>query len=287
MEVDNIGIVERRGTGPLSRCSGNRRGARSSSFVDWRRRLLKRLWIPGVALAGIGVASFEAFGQSVADDVEASAVTVPVAGASSGVFINSTGAPGMVSSGIGTNSFSWGLGVNSPPSSLTFAGTSVSSVVADQSFSLGTLSYVNGVILAGTEARSVDLRTTVNFSGTSQTFDYTFDLANQLVNTPNTANSLKSADFVFLSNSIPTSAFSIDGVDYTLQLALGSVTEGEFKAVDHFFVMEGGTASAELVGRVTVVPEPSTILGGLAAAALMGAFLLRNFRRNNASATLA
>jgi hypothetical protein len=35
------------------------------------------------------------------------------------------------------------------------------------------------------------------------------------------------------------------------------------------------------------VPEPSTILGGLAAAALMGAFLLRNLRQNNASATLA
>lgn len=250
--------------------------------MGWHRRLLKGLWIPAVALAGISFGSFETFGQSVADAIE-----VPVAVTSSGVFVDATGAPGMVSSGIGTNSFSWGLGVNSPPSSLTFTGTSLPSVVTDQSFSLGTLSYYNGVILAGTEARSVDLSTTVNVAGTTQTFDYTFDLANQLVNTPNTANSFKSADFIFLSNSIPTSAFSIDGVDYTLQLAFGSVTEGEFKAVDHFFVKEGGTASAELVGRVTVVPEPSTILGGLAAAALMGAFLLRNLRRNTAPATLA
>ena len=267
MEVKKVDSIERFSSVPRLRGFNTGRQAKGPFLAGLRGSLRRMLWVPIAALAGLSFGDFQVFGQA----------TAPIDANSSGVFLNATGAPGMVSSGIGTNSFAWGTGVGSAPSSLTFVGTSLDSVVLDQPFSLGKISYFNGVTLIGTEAYSVDLRTTVDFAGTTQSFDYSFDLAHTLVNTPNTANPIQSADTVLLSGSIPATNFTIDGVEYTVELALDSTK---------FVVLEGGSASAELIGKVTVVPEPSTVLGGLAAVGLMGAFLLRNSRRNTISAVL-
>ena len=100
-------------------------------------------------------------------------------------------------------------------------------------------------------------------------------------NRPNTGN-LQNADSVFLSNSTPTTSFDVDGTSYTLNLAFGSVTGGGFSEVNQFFVLEGGSASANLLdtsqcpqqSRVastgsdptpTVVPEPSTVSAEISA----------------------
>ena len=208
-------------------------------------------------------------------------------GASSGVFVAATGAPNLLVSGIGTNSFTWGLGVGSPPSSLSFVGRSLDGAFPEQRFVLGTLSYINGTVLYGTEAFSVGLQTTLSFSGLTQNFDYGLEL----INTANTNDPFEGADSVLLSNSIPTTRFSVDGVDYSLQLAFGSVTGSGFSEVNQFFVLEGGSASADLIGAITAqlggsqpaptaVPEPSTVLGGLFAGVLILAFFLRRFRRD-------
>ena len=298
MEVGSMYRVEELHRGLPSGCFRAKTPTKRASSTDRRRRLLKAFWIPVVVLAGVG------FGNSAAFGGTGQSFSYHFDGTSSGVLINSTGATNLVNSGVGTNSYSWGLGVGSPSSSLSFLGTTVNGAIPEQPFALGTLSYFNGQVLAGTEAHSVGLRTTLNFSGFSQSFDHGF----QLVNTPNTGNPLQSADSVLLSSSIPTTRFSVDGIDYTLNLAFGSVTGSGFSEVNQFFVLEGGSASANLMGSITantpntstpsvvapgpgpaptVVPEPSSVLGGISAGGLVLAFLARRLRKGGSPTVLA
>jgi hypothetical protein len=305
MEVGNMNRAEGSSKGLPSSGFSAKRPRERASLTDWPRSLLKAFCVPVAVLAGSGLGNFAAFGdtaQSFSYDF-AKTGKISFDGASSGALINSTGASNLVSSGVGTNSFQWGSGVGSPPSSLSFTGKSLDGAFPEQPFSIGTLSYFNGQVLASTEAYSVGLRTTLNFSEIARNFDYGF----QLINTPNTANALQSADSVFLSSSIPTTRFAVDGVDYSLKLAFGSVTGSGFSEVNQFFVLEGGSASAELIGSITanipavttppsvppggsvptVVPEPSTVLGGISAGGLILAFLVRRIRRGGSSAVLA
>jgi hypothetical protein len=240
-------------------------------------------------VAACGLGSLTAFGnegESFSYDFKTEKISFD--GTSSGIFLGPTGAANLVSSGVGKSSFSWGLGVASPANSLSFLSKTLDGAVANTPFSIGTLSYFNGSVLNGTEAYSVGLRTKLNFSGHTESFDYGF----KLINTPNTGSAPQNADYVMLSSSIPSSSFTIDGIDYALNLAFGSVTGGGFSQVNRFFVLEGGSASADLVGSITVkttqtgpptnppavVPEPSTILAGISAGGLILAFLVRRSR---------
>jgi hypothetical protein len=300
MEVGNGYCVE--GLGQLAPfgCSGPNSRRKTASMVtstDKRGRFLKALLIPVAVLAGAGFGNFAAFGgtnDSFSYDFGAS-----------GVLLNATGGPNLSIGGIGTNTFSWGTGVESPPSSLSFVGKSVLGAIPEQPFVIGTLSYFNGAVRAGTEAYSVGLQTTLTFSGLTQSFDYGL----KLINTPNTSNPIASADSVLLSNSLPSARFDLNGVNYTVNLAFGSVTGSGFTQVNQFFVLEGGSASADLIGSITastptsptvtpgggggggsvptVVPEPSTVLGGISAGGLILAYLMRRFRRSDSSAVLA
>ncbi len=302
MEVGNGYHVDRLGQLARSGCSGPKHGETASlvTSTDRRRRFLKALLIPVAVLAGAGFGNFAAFGgtnDSFSYDFGAS-----------GVLLNATGGPNLAIGGLGTNTFSWGTGVDSPSSSLSFVGKSVQGAIPEQPFVIGTLSYLNGSVLAGTEAHSVGLETTFTFSGLTQSFDYGFTL----INTPNTSNPIASADSVLLSNSLPSARFDLNGVNYTVNLAFGTVTGGGFSQVNQFFVLEGGSASADLIGSITaststttppvvtpggggggggsvptVVPEPSTVLGGIAAGGLILAFLIRRLRRDGSPMGLA
>lgn len=192
------------------------------------------------------------------------AYAATIEGSSSGIFINPVGPTGMVTSGVGTNSFSWGTGYTTPPSRLTFTGSSVISTEFDTLFSFGTLSYFNGAIYTGTVADQVSLSVNLSLtapSGLSQ--DFTYDLS--LINTLNSGGPVANADFVVFPTVFPSSSFSIGGTDYTLAFAgFGEIGSGGFSLVDQFHVYEGSTASAQLFGKITEqaapVPEPSTIL---------------------------
>ncbi len=188
---------------------------------------------------------------------------IPIVGSSSGIFTNPSGPAGMVTTGVGTDSFTWGNpgSWGTGPSSLGFGGNSFS-VDTGVLFSFGSLTYFNGTIASGSQADAVDLSVTLSLtepSGIEE--DFVYDLG--LINTPNSGSPSDNADYVSWSSSIPDSYFTVDGVSYTLEfMGFGNISGSGFTTIDGFNVLEGASASADLFGRVTAapVPEPSTIL---------------------------
>jgi hypothetical protein len=176
-------------------------------------------------------------------------------GSSSGIFVSPTGGPGMVTTGTNTNSFTWGTGYYCAPSWLGFTGNSFASIVPEQTFCLGNLSYFNGTLWDGTQAYSVALQAQLAF--TSIGITQNFDLNCGLINTPNTADPWASADSVLLSANFPTTLFTLNGIEYTLNVGFGSVTGGGFSEINKFFVLEGASASADLIGIITACNPPS------------------------------
>lgn len=187
---------------------------------------------------------------------------IPVAGSSSGIFQNPVGPGSMVASGTGTSHFTWGVGSGTPSNFLDFGGIGFA-VETGSVFSFGTLGYYNGSILSGTEATAVDFLVTLALTTpvNTQAFDFAFNL----LNTPNSGTPEANADIVQLNGGFSTSTFSYDGVDYTLEfLGFGAISGGGYSTVNQFHVLEGGFASAQLLGRITdavptAVPEPGTM----------------------------
>jgi hypothetical protein len=181
-------------------------------------------------------------------------------GNSLGFFTNPVGPPRMVTSGVGTNHFTSGTPFDgaSSPSALDFVGTSFDINESDI-FTFGTLSSFNGTINTGTTADMVDLSVVLDFAEPSGiTASFMYDLS--LVNTINSSDSVESADIVRFDNTLPTTLFSSNGTNYTLEfLGFGTGSEGSFIIGDSFSVLEEQSASVDLVGRITVVPIPGAV----------------------------
>ena len=199
--------------------------------------------LAGVAIYGLGMSA---------------AYALPIVGTTSGIFTNAVGGTSMVTTGVGTSSFTWGVGT--PPSSLDFAGTSFNTST-ETYFDIGTITYYNGAISAGTGADSVDLGVNISFitpAGIDQTFNYMLSL----INTPNVGSQSAQADVVAFPAGLPTETFVLDGVTYSVGLEVGLVDGSGFSNQSTFSVFEGSSATATLRGIVTAsnaVPEPSIL----------------------------
>ena len=193
-------------------------------------------------------------------------------GTSTGTFENPTGLPGLVTTGVGTSSFTTGTG----PSSLDYTGSAFD-VNENISFIFGNLDYHNGGNIAGTTATGVELSVSLNFTApTVMTESFNFDLG--LVNTPNTGTPAENADIISFDNSAAFNFFSYGGTDYTLEfLGFGLLTGSGFTLQNNFHVLEDADANVQLVGRITstpsAVPVPAALF--MFAPALLGFFGLR------------
>ncbi|KQV96191.1 hypothetical protein ASC91_01115 [Pelomonas sp. Root1237] len=143
-------------------------------------------------------------------------------GSSSATFTSPTpGCPPATCSGLGTPAVNWGIG---EPGSLSFTAAAFSPVVGDL-FKLGTLTYHNGATQVGSALDAIGLDIAMNFANVSEAnFTYHSQLA--ITNTTNTNDPIASADFV-------------------------RFTSGGF--TNTFNVLEGGTASVDLMARLTPV----------------------------------
>ena len=180
-------------------------------------------------------------------------------GTSSGNFVNPTGSSGLVTTGVGTSEFTWGSG---QPGSLGYKGAPLD-VNENDEFVFGTLNYFNGTTNSGSDANTVDLDVSLNFTSPSSiTEDFTFNLG--IENTPNTSSDPnENADIVNFDNTVPSNFFTSDGVDYTLEfLGFGTLDGAGFTVEDSFRVLENESAKVDLVGRITSTPSagptPST-----------------------------
>ncbi len=237
---------------------------------------------PTRALGASPLAAAPAMGVLLTLLLASPALSLPVIGSSSGSFLNPEGPVGTVSSGTGTSHFAWGDGAPfaSPPSSLNFTGKFLFTNTGSP-FSFGSLSYYNGTTALGTEATGVDLRVALNLMLPSvyQPFDFGLNL----LTTPNSSDAAASADIVEWSSSFSGAAFQYAGIDYTLEfLGFGTITGSGYSSVDRFHVLEGGSASADLLGRITeapqAVPEPTAL--ALFSLGILGAGLAARKRKN-------
>jgi len=198
-----------------------------------------------------------------------------------GVFANPdpacTGIFGPQCTGIGTNDITWGLGLFSPPSGLLFTGAAFDAAVG-QPFTLGTLTFTNGQIFAGTEIDGVTLKLTTGTTDHSLADNLTLDLAIGLINTPNIGSPEQSADQLFFPGHPEWGTFAAyEGQTSTVSL------RAQFGSLTFLGLGEVDDPSTGFIDRPEplpepepgpgVVPEPATLI--LAGFGVMGFSVLR------------
>jgi PEP-CTERM motif len=202
----------------------------------------------------------------------------PVSGTVSGVWThpNPSAAP-IVTSGVGTPTFTWGAPQGTPANNVKFdnGGGSFSSST-ETKFKVGTITYFNGTTTSGTTPDSVDLALTLDFADPALgpvTSDYAF----KIVTTTNTDDPDASADYLYLPTAFSSTSFLIGNTTYNVKLAdFENILGDGFLPSDEFSlnVREGGTASADLFAVVTTqttaVPEPQSVALMLAGLGMMG-----------------
>ncbi|NJL81056.1 MAG: PEP-CTERM sorting domain-containing protein [Richelia sp. RM2_1_2] len=182
-----------------------------------------------------------------------------------------------ISTGVGTNTFTWGdptLFQNAFANQLLFEGNSFSTD-SNSLFKIGDLTYHNGTVLLGTGVESVPLNLNLSFdqpTKLNQEFKYEF----YLENTPNLSEDPElNADFVFVTKDSAKPTFVYDGHTYTLSLTGFSQDNGKTN-VSEFRVLEGEKTTAAIFAQINKVspskkvPEPGFAVG----LSLVGIYLI-------------
>jgi hypothetical protein len=196
------------------------------------------------------------------------AATTPVLAASwhgetEGVFNHPQGSRKMLTEGVETDTFTWGKALpGSTVSSLHFEGRRFA-LEQNQTFVLGTLTYHNGANWRGTEARSVDLDIRLK-DKTPSSRDNEFELDLDLVSTPNFGGPQKAADIVDFGAGKLERQFLLDGENYWLSLVGLDDARGDgFLKDNSFRVLERGTGSVDLIGKIRASASEVPVPAGL------------------------
>ena len=193
--------------------------------------------------------SFSVFENSVATAEIIGTITrvTAVTGLSLGVFDGAQGGSGMVTTGEGSDTFTWGESATERPNRFRFEGLDF---VADTElpFTVGKMHYFNGSISASSTADSVNLFVSLDLPGISQE---TFEFPLNIITTTNGSNREQSADIVEIGGGYSERRITIDGIEFGLRLMFGSTTEEGFSEVNRFSVFEDGSATADLQAVLT------------------------------------
>lgn len=178
-----------------------------------------------------------------------------IEGACSGRFVNPQGPANMAVIGTGTTNFAYGDW--STPNRVIYTNATFTAAV-DQFFSLGQLYFYNSTTY-GVLPTSFDLELNLTFAkppGITQTFDYTL----VPVGTSNDhSNPWDNADFLYMTNNLPSATFQYEGNEYTLEIFFGNSSSDGFTSIDRFWVLEYAGASADVLGRITSNIHGTTI----------------------------
>ncbi len=178
----------------------------------------------------------------------------PIGGAI-GIFQNPIGPPGMITDLTTPGGFGWGSGT-AGQARMVFNAYDYDPEFffipsEPGTFYVGALRYRDRDIAPGTQAGSVDLLLSFSFidpAVSAPDVVFSLDLSNTLSTNP-------ADNFVGLPSSIPSTAFSMGGTSYALQLSFPSdklVSAGK-----------GNINTIDLVGTLTAttaVPEPASLL---------------------------
>lgn len=176
---------------------------------------------------------------------------IDIVGIASGIFINFEPASALVS-GVGTDFFSWGdpADFGTGPSSLEFTGAEFVTG-AEEVFTFGSLTFFNGLSATG-ETISVDLKVTMILTMPPEV-THQFIRTLTLINTLNTEDPIESADIILLRPSFSSFIFAEGDSRFRFRfrdMGFGDVTGGGFASKDSFTVLEGESATVELLGII-------------------------------------
>jgi type II secretory pathway pseudopilin PulG len=142
----------------------------------------------------------------------------------------------------------WGTGANW----LQFDGASFEDVTDNERFQVGALSYYNGTISMDSIATSIDFAVDLDFGGTSNQFDFSFDL----LTTPNSGNAWQNADYVSFNNgSVSAQTIELAGSLYTLNLEFGETSQygSSSNNISQFHVQEAQSATANVYATLQAI----------------------------------
>lgn len=162
-------------------------------------------------------------------------------------------------------------------SGLGFSGVTNTNFDVDETFVVGTLRHFNTQI-RGDDVLGADLLVNLNFSepAVNASFNFSFKVEEPFNRPPCPFFSITPcSDRITVSNALTPQTFTINEIDYTLQL-LGFGNTPNDAPSSEFIAQEDMTNSRFLFGKITAassgreVPEPTTLTG----LALLGIYFI-------------
>ncbi|MBW6532846.1 choice-of-anchor K domain-containing protein [Sphingomonas sp. RRHST34] len=218
---------------------------------------------------------------STATAAPALAAADPVSGTVNASFSDPQPGTG-VSTGIGSDHVTWGTPLTGyKANELSFQSNTPFSALLGEQFKVGSISYYNGTILDGTELTGLTLNLGLNFTNPAiGLLAKSFALG--LYSTPNTGSADANADYVYLPSLQSINNFVVDGQAYQFELRGFDNVRGDGylnSSASEFHVREGQSATADVFGVLSAVPEPGTWAMMLIGFAMIGV-AMRSRRRD-------